>query len=124
MDSLLKILPAVFYRTISGNEPVREWLKGFDKKDRLIIGQDIKMVEFGWPVGMPVCRSMSGHKNLWEIRSKLTHGRIARVLFFVYNGKMVLLHGFVKKSQKTPDNDLSLAIKRKREYEKACKKST
>lgn len=124
MAKLLKVLPAIFFRTLSGAEPVREWLLGLDKKDRMIIGEDIKTVELGWPIGMPTCRSLTGRKDLWEVRSKLTHGRIARVLFFAHGGKMILLHGFIKKTKKTPDNDLALAMKRKKEHEKNGKKST
>jgi phage-related protein len=73
-------------------------------------------VEFGWPVGMPTCRSLTGHKDLWEVRSKITGG-IARIIFTFSNGEMILLHGFVKKTQKTPQNELDLAIKRRKEYE-------
>ena len=109
----MKRLPAVFYALPSGREPVREWLKGLPAEDRKIIGEDIKDVEFGWPIGMPLCRPLS--RGLWEVRSSLTQGRIARVLFCEHGGRMVLLHGFVKKSQKTPAGDLELAMKRKRE---------
>jgi phage-related protein len=109
----LKKLPAAFYRTASGREPVREWLKGLDQVDRRIVGQDIATAEFGWPVGMPVCRSLG--RGLFEIRSDLSHGRIARMIFCVADERMVLLHGFVKKTQKTPKADLELALKRRRE---------
>jgi phage-related protein len=112
-----KILPAIFFRSTSGKEPVREWLKTLDKNDRISIGADVKTVEFGWPVGMPVCRSMAGRKGLWEVRSNLANGRIARILFFTHNHKMILLHGIIKKTQKTPDSDLDLAMKRKKEFE-------
>lgn len=117
MNSNRKVLPAIFFCSASGKEPVREWLKTLNKNDRTAIGEDIKTVEFGWPVGMPVCRSMAGRKGLWEVRSNLSSGRIARVLFFTHNNKMILLHGIVKKTQKTPDSDLDLAMKRKKEYE-------
>jgi phage-related protein len=109
----VKRLPAAFYALPSGREPVREWLKGLADADRKIVGEDIKDVEFSWPIGMPLCRALG--KGLWEVRSELTQGRIARVLFCVHEGRMVLLHGFIKKTQKTPDADLNLAIKRKRE---------
>jgi len=66
---------------------------------------------------MPICRAIANHKNLWEVRSKLPQGRIARILFFIHGSKMILLHGFIKKTQKTPESDLNLAIKRKKEYE-------
>jgi len=118
MNNLPKILPARFFCTALGTEPVREWLRELDKGDCRIIGEDIKTVEFGWPVGMPLCRSITGYKDLWEVRSKLTGGRIARVIFYIRDGQMILLHGFIKKTQKTSPNDLDLAIKRKKEHEK------
>jgi len=113
IHSTVKRLPAVFYALPSGREPVREWLKSLPAEDRKIIGEDVKDVEFGWPIGMPLCRSLG--RGLWEVRCDLTQGRIARVLFCVHGGQMVLLHAFVKKSQKTPPGDLELAAKRKRE---------
>lgn len=109
----IKKLPAAFYCTAAGKEPVREWLKGLDQADRLIVGQDIATAEFGWPVGMPVSRSLG--KGLWEIRSGISNGRITRVIFCVADDKMVLLHGFIKKTQKTPKADLDLALKRMKE---------
>jgi phage-related protein len=109
----LKKLPAVFYCTAAGNEPVREWLKDLDEADRRIVGHDIATAEFGWPVGMPVCKSLG--KGLYEIRSDIRHGRITRVIFCVADGKMVLLHGFIKKTQKTPKADLDLASRRQKE---------
>ena len=118
MSESLKILPARFFRTDAGSEPVREWLKSFTREDRGIVGDDIRTVEFGWPLGMPLCRAISGHKGLWEVRSKLSGGRVARVIFFIKDGEMVLVHGFVKKTQKTASKDLALASKRKKEYEK------
>lgn len=109
----MKRLPAYFYMTASGREPVREWLKNLAQADRRAIGEDIKDIEFSWPIGMPLCRSLG--RGLWEIRSDLLGGRIARVLFSVHAERLVLLHGFLKKSQKTPTTDLDLALKRKRE---------
>jgi phage-related protein len=106
----LKRLPARFYRSDSGREPVREWLKSLDLADRKVIGEDIKDVEFSWPIGMPLVRSLGN--TLWEVRSSLPRGRIARVLFCVVEEQMVLLHAFIKKTQKTPKPDLDLALKR------------
>ena len=123
MDEPIKIIPAIFFRTASGAEPVREWLKKLDKQDRIIIGGDIKTVEYGWPIGMPTCRPIKDRKDLWEVRSNLPQGRIARVLFFTYNNKMILLHGIIKKTQETPKSDLKLAMKRKKEHEDNGKKS-
>jgi phage-related protein len=108
----LKRLPARFYRSDSGREPVREWLKGLDAADRRIIGKDIKDVEFAWPIGMPLVRSLG--RDIWEVRSSLPLGRIARVLFCVEREGMVLLHGFMKKTQKTPKQDIDLALARKK----------
>ena len=107
-----KRLPARFYRSDSGREPVREWLKGLEPEDRKAIGEDIKDVEFSWPIGMPLVRSLG--RELWEVRSSLPRGRIARVLFCVEQGGMVLLHGFIKKTQKTPQHEIDLALKRKK----------
>jgi len=112
MDPGLKRLPARFYRSDSGREPVREWLKGLGREDRKVIGEDIKDVEFSWPIGMPLVRSL-GHE-LWEVQSSLPRRRTARVLFCVEQGRLILLHGFVKKTQKTPKRDIELALKRKR----------
>jgi phage-related protein len=97
----------------SGHVPVREWIRSLDATDRKIIGEDIKDVAFSWPIGMPLVRALGA--GLWEVRSSLTQGRIARVLFCIDGGRMVLLHGFIKKTQKTPQSDLNLALKRKRE---------
>jgi phage-related protein len=109
----VKRLPAVFYRLPSGREPVRDWLKALHREDRKIIGEDIKDVEFSWPIGMPLCRPLG--KGLWEVRSDVTDGRIARVLFCVHKEQMVLLHAFIKKTQKTPPADIDLAAKRRKE---------
>lgn len=111
MKAGLKRLPARFYRSDTGREPVREWLKSLDVDDRRIIGEDIKDVEFAWPIGMPLVRPLG--RGIWEVRSSLPHGRIARVLFCAEHDCMVLLHGFIKKTQKTPKSDLDLALKRK-----------
>ncbi|MEX0828265.1 MAG: type II toxin-antitoxin system RelE/ParE family toxin [Haliea sp.] len=115
MADELKRIPVVFYRSVNGTEPVRDWLKGLPEADRRIVGFDIAVVEFGWPVGMPLCRSLGS--GLWEVRSNLTHGRIARVIFCAAQGRMVLLHAFVKKTQKTPPPDLEIARKRQKEIE-------
>ena len=110
-----KRVPAIFFRTESG--PLREWLKSLQPEDRKLIGEDIKTVEFGWPVGMPVCRSLGD--GICEIRTHLTQGRIARVLFYIdAKRRLVLLHGFVKKTQKTPLNDLELARRNKSKHER------
>ena len=114
MTDGFKRLPAVFFQSDAGNEPVREWLKGLDEADRKVIGDDIRDCEFAWPVGMPLCRSLAGYSGLWEVRSSLPSNRIARVLFCVHEGRMVLLHGFIKKSQKTPEREIEVAVKRQK----------
>jgi len=112
-----KVLPARFYRTATGAEPVRKWLKALSREDKRIVETDIATVEFGWPVGMPTCRPLASRRGLLEVRSSLTQNRIARVLFCIHQGQMVLLHGFIKKTQQTPENDLDLAVKRQKEVE-------
>lgn len=104
-----KIL-AVFYKLDSGKEPVREWLIALDREDRRIIGKDIQKVEFGWPIGMPYSRNLE--KGLYEVRSNISNGRIARVLFCIRKNQMILLHGFVKKTQTTPNKEKEIARKR------------
>jgi phage-related protein len=110
MSPALKRLPAYFYRSDSGREPVREWLKSLEPEDRKIIGEDIKDVEFAWPIGKPLVGSLG--RELLEVRSQLRRGRLARVIFCVTQGQMILLHGFIKKTQKTASRDIDLALKR------------
>ena len=105
------ILNVVFFRTHTGREPVREWLKSLNKADRKAIGEDIKLVQFRWPLGMPLVRKME--TDLWEVRSNLDGGRIARVFFTIGGSEMALLHGFIKKSQRTSQRDLNLACNRR-----------
>lgn len=109
----MKRLHAVFFRLESGTEPVRDWLKSLGKDACARIGGDIKTVEYGWPVGMPVCRPLGD--GLFEVRTHLPEGRIARVLFCVEEGRMFLLHGFIKKTQTTPHQDRQLALTRKKQ---------
>lgn len=109
------ILDVVFYKSEAGNEPVREWLKSLPREDRRAIGEDIKTAQYGWPLGMPLIRKME--RGLWEVRSNISTG-IARVLFTVKGAVMILLHGFVKKSQKTPPNELDTARRRLNNLEK------
>jgi len=115
-----KRIPAIFYRTEAGGEPVRDWLKGFPPGDRKRTGEDIKTVEFGWPIGMPVCKPLGD--GIYEVRSSLAQNRIGRVLFYIYKkSRMVLLHGFIKKTQKTPQEDLDLARNNKRKHQVGLK---
>ena len=112
-----KRVTVVFFRTDAGGEPVRQWLKSLPYDgDRKRIGADIMTVEFGWPLGMPVCRPLGD--GTYEVRTHLTQNRIARVLFYVdRKQQMVLLHGFIKKTQKTPDEDLALARRNMRKHQ-------
>ena len=106
-------MPAYFYRTAGGAEPVLDWLRGLPPEDRRAIGTDLATVQFGWPSGMPLCRSLGG--GLWEVRSSLPSRRIARVLFFVDDGRIGVVHGFIKKTQKTPDSELEIGRRRMKE---------
>jgi len=103
-------IPVVFYRTASGVEPIRDWLRSLPPEDRRVIGTDLATVQFGWPVGMPLCRPLGS--GLWEVRSSLPSRRIARLLFFVHEDRIGVVHGFIKKTQKTPPDDLALARNR------------
>lgn len=111
-DPALK-LEVLFFKTAAGNEPVREWLKSLSPDERKRIGQDLATVQYGWPLGMPLVRAMGS--GLWEVRVRLAN-RIARVLFMTAADEMVLLHGFIKKTQATPSDDLQLARKRSKEW--------
>lgn len=108
-----KKLQARFYELSSGRKPVREWLLELPVEDRREIGKDIQKVEFGWPIGLPSCRPLGA--GLFEVRSDLLDGRIGRVIFSIVKSEAVLLHGFIKKSQQTPNAELELARKRQKE---------
>jgi phage-related protein len=106
-------IPVRFYRTEAGKEPVLEWLRNLDEEDRHAIGYDLQQVQFGWPVGMPLVRSLGD--GLWELRSVLPSRRIARLILCFHEKTVVVLHGFIKKTRKTHPGDLSLARERMRE---------
>jgi phage-related protein len=108
-------IPLVFFRTPAGSEPVREWLKELPQEERQAIGRDLLRAQWRWPIGMPLCRPMRG--GLWEIRTDLPTRRTARVLICHYRERLVALHGFIKKTRATPDEDLMLARRRKKELE-------
>ena len=105
----------VFFRNDAGAEPVRDWLKEMDAGDRHAVGTDLLRAQWRWPVGMPLCRPMG--KGLWEARTNLPGNRTSRVLICFYRGRLVALHGFIKKTRATPDDDLALARKRQKELE-------
>ncbi len=116
-----KKLPAVFYRSRAGNQPVRDWLNGpeLGDQDRKVIGTDVAKAEYGWPIGMPTCEPLG--QGLYEIRSHLANNRITRILFSIEEGRMVLLHGFVKKATigiKTPKRELEVALERRKDLHK------
>jgi phage-related protein len=111
--SLPRKLPAIFYRTASGDEPVRDWLKALSKAERQSMGEDIAYVQYKWPIGKPRVDHLRG--PIWEVRSTLGN-RIARVLFAVEKSEMVLLHGFIKKTQQTTPADIELALKRLKDW--------
>jgi phage-related protein len=108
-------LHVVFYITLTGREPVREWLRSLHRNEKKQIGEDIKTVQFGWPIGMPVVEKLD--RDLWEVRTKL-RDKISRLIFTVYENQIVLLHGFIKKSQKISAEDLELAQRRMNEIKK------
>jgi phage-related protein len=110
-----KKIEVVFFKTEAGHSPVREWLLGLERQDRRQIGQDIKAVEFGWPVGLPVCKALG--RGLYEVRTDLKD-RIARVMFLIDGSDMVLVHGFIKKTQSTAKGDMELARKRQKAWER------
>ena len=105
-----KILAAYFFKSPNGNEPVRDWLKSRTQEEKKAIGEDIKAVEFSWPVGYPQVRKLDN--DLWELRTNLPNG-ICRVFFTIWKKYMVLLHSIIKKSQKIPQQDVDLAKKRR-----------
>jgi phage-related protein len=108
--------PLIFFRTAAGAEPVKEWLRGLDDSERHAIGKDLLRAQWRWPIGMPLCRPLGD--GLWEIRTDLPTKRIARVLICHYRRHLVALHGFIKKTQVTPDDDLAIARKRRKELER------
>jgi phage-related protein len=109
-------VPLIFYRTPAGSEPVRDWLRKLDEAERQAIGKDFLRAQWRWPVGMPLCRPMGS--GLWEIRTELPTKRTARVLLCLYREHLVALHGFIKKTRSTPDEDLATARKRQKELER------
>jgi phage-related protein len=113
MTDKLKPIPLVFWRSIVGREPVREWLNELPRDDQRIIGRDIAKVQFGWPIGLPLCRPLG--RGLWEVRSSLPSKREARVLFGFHGNMLIALHAFIKKTRAAPDDGLTLARQRLKE---------
>jgi phage-related protein len=115
MPETLKPIPLVFWRTSARRQPVREWLKELPREDKRTIGRDIAQVQFGWPIGLPLCRPLAG--GLWEVRSSLPSDREARVFFGFHDGMLIALHAIIKKAQKTPADELALARRRLKEVQ-------
>lgn len=106
-------IPVIFYRTSTRVEPVRDWLRSLPEEDRRKIGVALATAQVGWPVGLPLCRALGG--GLWEVRSSLPSRRIARLLFCIHEKRIGIAHGFIKKTQQTPQDELDLARKRMKE---------
>jgi len=122
MPETPKPVPLAFWRSATGHEPVREWLKQLSKEDKRTIGRDMAKVQFGWPVGLPLCRPLSG--GLWEVRSSLASKREARVLFGFHDGMLIALHAIIKKTPRTPAEDLTLARRRLKDMQAWQKERT
>src|SRR6266513_4023913 len=115
MSESLKPIPLMFWKSAAGRELVREWLNELPREDQRTIGRDIAKVQFGWPVGLPLCRPLSG--GLWEVRASLPSKREARIFFGFHDGLLVAVRAIIKKTQKTPTEDLALARQRFRELQ-------
>src|SRR3954465_8406319 len=115
MPESLQPIPLVFWRSAAGGEPVREWLNELSRGDKRSIGRDIARVQYGWPVGLPLCRPLSA--GLWEVRASLSGNRQARVFFGFHHGVLIAVHAMIKKTQKTPAEDLALARRRFKELQ-------
>lgn len=116
-SGLAAVHQVLFYKTVSGREIVREWLRSLARADREVIGEDLRVVQFGFPMGLPLCDNLG--RGLWEVRSSLPSKREARLIFF-HSRKvkaLVVVHGFIKKLRKTPQEDIGIALKRKGEFE-------
>ena len=113
MPESLKPIPLVFWRAAGRREPVRDWLNDLSRDDKRTIGRDLAKVQFGWPVGMPLCRPLSA--GLWEVRSSLPSKCEARVFIGFHDGMLIALHAIIKKDRKSPADDLALARARLKE---------
>ena len=106
----------LFFAERSGNQPARDWLRGLPASQKRAIGEDLKVLQYRWPLGMPLVRKLDS--SLWELRTKMADG-IARVFFTVWERFVVVLHGFIKKSQRTPKNELETARRRLRDFKES-----
>lgn len=112
----------VFFQTETGNEPVRDWLQSLSSRERAVIGADLRTVQMGFPLGMPVCRALGN--ALYEVRSSLPSKREARLIFFQDGDVLIIVSGFIKQTRTTPDSELKTARKRQAEYKKNKPKRT
>lgn len=110
------MLEVEFYKTEGGNEVVLDFLRGLPADDKKTVGEDLKTLQFGYPIGMPLCRPVG---RLWELRSSPPSKRELRLLWFYHKKArtIVVVHAFIKKTQKTPQKDINLGEARKGEYE-------
>ena len=117
IEAILKMHRVRFYRTVVGKEVVLDWIKALPKADQRVLGRDLLAVQVGFPMGLPLCRSLGG--GLWEVRSTLTNRTEARMIFYFDSPlqSVVVLHVFIKKSQRTPKSEIDLALRRRRESE-------
>lgn len=120
MMAVLKPIPLIFWRSASGREPVRDWLNELPREDKRTIGRDIAKAQFGWPIGLPLCRALGG--GLWEVRSSLPSHREARVFFAFHEEMLIALHAVIKKARKAPAEELALAKTRLKEVQSWPKK--
>jgi len=109
---------AVFFETENGNQPARDFIKGLSKDDKRIVGADIRVIQNSFPIGLPLVRKIK--HGLWEIRSVVKDG-ISRIFFTFINEEIILLHGFVKKTQKTPSKEIDIATGRINEFKRLQK---
>jgi phage-related protein len=105
-----------FFKTSAGNEPVLDWIRSLSRQDRAILGADLRTIQLGFPIGMPLCRPLKG--GLFESRSSLSGKQEARLIFFQDGKLLIVVCGFIKKTRATPQSELEIARKRKAEYNK------
>jgi phage-related protein len=110
------VLSCSFYRTEAGTEPVREWLRSLQAEARKTIGRDIQDVQWRWPISRPLVDGLGA--GLYEVRTTCERTEY-RVLFCIEDSTMYLLHGFVKKSRRTPRTEVDLARRRQKAVEGA-----
>jgi phage-related protein len=113
MIDRLQPMPVSFWRSSLGREPVRDWLRELNKAERAAIGDVLRMLQFGWPIGMPLVRKLVD--QIWELRSSIPGNREVRLLFATDGSQIVVLSAFIKKTQKTPKNEIDLARRRLKE---------